>query len=66
MSTRFPKITLPPDFARFCGSPSYTLFPPPPPPASYALLGKVVDNIFLSLGQDKCEWLEDIEREDSS
>ena len=27
--------------------------------------GKVID-IFLSLGLDKCEWLEDIEREDSS
>ena len=28
-------IVLPPDFARFCGSRSYTLFPPPP---CYALL----------------------------
>ena len=28
--------------------------------------GKVIDDIFLSLGLDKCEWLEDIEREDSS
>ena len=28
--------------------------------------GKVFDKIFLSLGLDKCEWLEDIEREDSS
>ena len=27
---------------------------------------KVIDDIFLSLGLDKCEWLEDIEREDSS
>ena len=26
---------------------------------------KVIDDIFLSLGQDKCEWLEDIEREDA-
>ena len=24
---------------------------------------KVIDDIFLSLGQDKCEWLEDIEKE---
>ena len=24
--------------------------------------GKVIDDIFLSLGLDKCEWLEDIER----
>ena len=28
--------------------------------------GKVIDDIFLSLGLDKREWLEDIEREDSS
>ena len=28
--------------------------------------GKVIDDIFLSLSLDKCEWLEDIEREDSS
>ena len=28
--------------------------------------GKVIDDIFLSLGLDKSEWLEDIEREDSS
>ena len=28
--------------------------------------GKVRDDLFLSLGLDKCEWLEDIEREDSS
>ena len=28
--------------------------------------GKVTDDIFLSLGLDKYEWLEDIEREDSS
>ena len=28
--------------------------------------GKVIDDIFLSLGLDKCERLEDIEREDSS
>ena len=27
---------------------------------------KLIDDIFLSLGLDKCEWLEDIEREDSS
>ena len=26
----------------------------------------MIDDIFLSLGLDKCEWLEDIEREDSS
>ena len=25
---------------------------------------KVIDDIFLSLGLDKCEWLEDIEREE--
>ena len=25
----------------------------------------MIDDIFLSLGLDKCEWLEDIEREDS-
>ena len=25
-----------------------------------------MDDIFLSLGLDKCEWLEDIERQDSS
>ena len=28
--------------------------------------GKVIDDIFLSVGLDKCEWLADIEREDSS
>ena len=28
--------------------------------------GKVIDDIFLSLGLNKCEWLEDIEREDGS
>ena len=28
--------------------------------------GKTIDDIFLSLGWDKCEWLKDIEREDSS
>ena len=27
---------------------------------------KVIDDIFLSVGLDKCEWLEDIEREDIS
>ena len=27
---------------------------------------EVIDDIFLSLGLDKCGWLEDIEREDSS
>ena len=27
--------------------------------------GIVINDIFLSLGLDKCEWLEDIEREDS-
>ena len=26
----------------------------------------VIDDIFLSLGLDKCEWLEDIEKEHSS
>ena len=26
----------------------------------------MIDDLFLSLGLDKCEWLEDIEREDSS
>ena len=26
----------------------------------------MIDDIFLSLDLDKCEWLEDIEREDSS
>ena len=26
----------------------------------------MIDDIFLPLGLDKCEWLEDIEREDSS
>ena len=26
----------------------------------------MIDDIFLSLGLDRCEWLEDIEREDSS
>ena len=28
--------------------------------------GKVIDDIFLSLGLDKCEWLENTDREDSS
>ena len=28
--------------------------------------GKVIDDIFLSLGLDKCKWLGDTEREDSS
>ena len=27
--------------------------------------GKVIDDIFLSLCLDKCEWLEDTEREDT-
>ena len=28
--------------------------------------GEVIDDTFLSLGLDKCEWLENTEREDSS